>query len=220
MNRLQSELHRLFRPGCAAVLALGRPADWQALAKVWRGVQADLGLPAPAIAINGVDGFELWFALAAPVPAAQALGFLDALRVRYLGDIAPARIGMSGAVIEAAPPVMMQGEQWSAFIAADLAPVFADEPWIDTPPSADGQADLLVRLTPIKADDFQVALTRLAGAVMPDPQPPAADSGPARTPPALPTGADLDPRRFLQDLLNDSTVALALRIEAAKALLR
>jgi len=31
---------------------------------------------------------------------------------------------------------------------------------------------------------------------------------------------DVDPRRFLQHVLNDETVTLALRIEAAKALLQ
>jgi len=33
------------------------------------------------------------------------------------------------------------------------------------------------------------------------------------------TGADLDPRRFLFGVMNDPSVALPLRIEAAKALL-
>ena len=33
-------------------------------------------------------------------------------------------------------------------------------------------------------------------------------------------GPDVDPRRFLQQVLNDETVALALRIDAAKALLQ
>ena len=65
MSRLQSELQRLYgRPvdGVATVgvdraatvramvLELARPADWDLLSKAWRGVQADLELPAPAIA--------------------------------------------------------------------------------------------------------------------------------------------------------------------------
>jgi hypothetical protein len=219
-NRQQSELHRLYQPAQAAVLALGRPADWQALVKVWRGVQADLDLPAPAIAVNGVDGFQLWFSLPAPVEPAQALAFLDALRSRYLGDIAPARVGMTVAAgaVAAAPPLLMQDEQWSAFIAADLAALFADEPWIDTPPSPDGQADLLARLASIKVAEFQAALARLGIAARPGDPPSAAKAVPARTR-QQPGGADIEPRRFLQDVLNDDTVALALRIEAAKALL-
>ena len=77
MNRLDTEHQRLFAsdPDATAegrlrhlVLALSGPADWAPLSAVWRGVQADLDLPAPAIAVNGVDAFELWFSLADPVP--------------------------------------------------------------------------------------------------------------------------------------------------------
>ena len=53
------------------VLELTGPADWDVLSAVWRGVQADLELPAPAIAVSGTDGLQLWFSLEAPVPAAQ-----------------------------------------------------------------------------------------------------------------------------------------------------
>ena len=100
MNRLDTEHQRLFAsdPDATAegrlrhlVLALSGPADWTPLSAVWRGVQADLDLPAPAIAVNGVDAFELWFSLADPVPIHTAAAFLDGLCDRYLGDVAPAR---------------------------------------------------------------------------------------------------------------------------------
>jgi hypothetical protein len=35
------------------VLELARPAEWPPLARVWQAVQAELGLPAPAIAVSG-----------------------------------------------------------------------------------------------------------------------------------------------------------------------
>ncbi len=113
MNRLQSELHRLYLPHAAGaqdtdveessltdangqvrsmVLELSGPADWDALSKVWQGVQGDLDLPAPAIAVTGLDGYQLWFSLAEPLPAPQAMAFLESLRVRYLSDIAPKRV--------------------------------------------------------------------------------------------------------------------------------
>ena len=224
MNRLQSELHRLYGTAHAAVLSLARPADWQALSPLWRGVQADLGLPAPAIAIDGEGGFQLWFSFAEGGPPEQALAFLEALRARYLDGIAPARIGMTAAA-EALPPRQVQADRWSAFIAPDLAPLFADEPWLDTPPGHEGQADLLQRLAPIKDAARQAALQLLAATARSSTDAAAT----ATTAPALPTapppapsprGADLDPRRFLQDVLNDETLALGLRIEAAKALLR
>ena len=71
MNRLQSELHRLYLPRSSAqaendprssplidregrvralVMELTRPASWELLSRVWQGVQAELELPAPAIA--------------------------------------------------------------------------------------------------------------------------------------------------------------------------
>ncbi len=95
MNRFESELARLFwlpsPEGAAAapagavraaLLELSRPARWGELAAVWQGVQADLDLPAPAIAVSGVDGMQLWFSLAEPVAASQAVALLKALRQR------------------------------------------------------------------------------------------------------------------------------------------
>ena len=99
-------------------------------------------------------------------------------------------------------------ENWSAFVAPDLAPVFADTPWLDIPPSVEGQADLLAKLQSIKPAALDAALQRLQ---------PQDATAPEAPPPA--TTPDVDPRRFLQQVLNDETVALALRIEAARALL-
>ena len=78
----------------ALVLELARPADWPLLSAVWNAVQTDLELPAPAIAVNGRDGYQLWFSLAQPVPAAQGLDWLDALRQRYLAEVKPQRVAL------------------------------------------------------------------------------------------------------------------------------
>jgi hypothetical protein len=214
MNRLQAEQQRLYfhspeEPALvgadgrvrAMVLELARPASWDALGKVWRGVQADLDLPAPAIAVAGIDGYQLWFSLAQPLPVARAAAFLESLRRRYLGEIAPQRIAMKASVL---PPVQAAPGHWSAFVAPDLAAVFEDEPWLDLPPGADAQADLLSRLQSIKPEDLQRAFD------------PAAE--PAGTPPAAAAGSP-DPRHFLLGIMNDPAVDLRLRIEAAKALL-
>lgn len=225
------------------VLGLGRPADWPRLAAVWQAVQAELGLPAPAIAVNGVDGFQLWFALARPLPLAQAAELADALRQRYLGDVPPARVSvlpaLPGQQPAAAPAqLLLPGcatgpEQWSAFVAPDLAPMFAETPWLDLPPPLDGQAELLARLQPISADALAQALAQLA--------PPAAsraavagastaagaeqavtgsdEASPSQAPATATTAAADEARRFLLRVMNDEQAALALRIEAAKALL-
>jgi len=230
MNRLAAELQRLYALPAPAgagpadvralVLELGRPADWDALARVWRGVQADLQLPAPGIAVSGHDGMQLWFSLQQPTPAGHAADFLARLCAHYLPGVAPTRLRTTpsaGGAAGPAPTVPAQQpgvDQWSAFIAPDLAPVFVDAPWLDIPPGAEGQADLLAALQPIKPAAFDAALQRLPGQAQPSPSPPAASATPAAG------AADLDPRRFLQQVLNDETAPLALRIEAAKALLR
>ncbi|MFN7123301.1 MAG: hypothetical protein ACK4NM_14855, partial [Hydrogenophaga sp.] len=72
------------------------------------------------------------------------------------------------------------------------------------------QADLLSRLKSIKPAELEAALEHL----QPDtPQSPTVGHS------ALACPAPQDPRGFLQAVMNDPAVPLALRIEAAKALL-
>ncbi len=223
MNRLLSELHRLYPPAPpghthALLLELARPADWAALGPLWRGVQADLALPAPAIAVSGTDGLQLWFSLQQPVASARAGAFLAGLQARYLADVAPARLRLlTDGHLPPMPAQDATSGNWSAFIAPDLAPIFADTPWLDIPPGADGQADLLGRLTSIQPAAFDAALRAL--------QPAAPTSAaPAQTPAAVATvpqpGPRLDPRQFLQRVLDDEHAPLALRVEAARTLLQ
>jgi len=214
MTRLQTEIKRLYGtpPGegdttvRALVLELARPADWPRLAQVWQGVQADLGWPAPAIAVNGVDGYQLWFSLAQPLPPAEAQHLLEHLCGRYLADIAPERLRL----IHSAPPTIprqVAADAWSAFVTSDLAAVFADTPWLDLPPGEDAQAELLGRLSPIAAQDLRAALQ-------------ATDATPVVTPAPAPRASDNEARQFLLGVMRDPAVELALRIDAAKALLR
>ncbi|MDE2504304.1 MAG: hypothetical protein KGL18_15175, partial [Burkholderiales bacterium] len=197
MNPLQRELQRLYGPAIdtraapeleqrgrvgaparvrALVLEVARPADGRLLAAVGVGVQNDLALPAPAIAVNGSDGCQLWFSLLEPVPAREAGAFLEALRRRYLGAIALDRVALRPAPDASAPPswpeppvpaAQSAGGRWSAFVAPDLAAMFADEPWLDVQPNPEGQAQLLAPLQSIAPDAFALALQRLgtAGAV-------------------------------------------------------
>ncbi|MBI2732561.1 MAG: hypothetical protein HYX44_04400 [Aquabacterium sp.] len=247
MSRLQTEWQRLYLPTTAdiahtdwhaaplvderarvraMVLELARPADWEALSTVWRGVQVDLALPAPGIAVSGLDAYQLWFSLAEALPAVEALALLDALRTRYLPEIAANRITMwpmldasTSAGFRHASPVPAQqvnDEHWSAFVAPDLAPVFADTPWLDFPPSEHGQADLLSQLDCITPAALQHALAQLRPVAQ-------AEAAPTRPEVQAGNGANSrpasDPKAFLLRVMNDETVPLALRIEAAKALL-
>lgn len=208
MNRLQTELQRLY-PAQPLVLELARPASWEPLAKVWQGVQADLELPAPAIAVSGTDSYQLWFSFAAKVPPAEAMAFLDGLRARYLADVGPERIAMKFSDAPM-PPFEAAPGRWSAFVTPDLATLFADEPCLDLPPGIDAQADLLSRLKSIHPEEFERAKERLRPAVTA-----ASASAPGCNAPAK----TADPRRFLLDVMNDAQVAMHLRIEAARALL-
>ena len=258
MTPLQSEIRRLYLPpsaesdtpaeGVAAaasplfgpdrrvrcmVMELTRPPSWKLLGAVWQGVQAELELPAPAIAVSGTDGLQLWFSLAEPVAVAEAHAFLEGLRLRFLPEVTRSRLRLLPAADAGAahpgshaalvPALQTPGDNWSAFVASDLAPVFADTPWLDIPPNEDGQATLLRALAPMKPAAFSAAMLLLAArAVQAPPLPTAATSAPVPhllQAPAAHGQALQDPRHFLLQVMNDATVALPLRIDAAKALL-
>ena len=218
--RLQAERTRLFRAEDdgrvrALVLSLARPADWAVLGRVWQGVQTDLGWPAPGIAVSGTDACQLWFSLAEPLPPAEAHALLEHLRTRFLADVPPHRVallpsadgGQQAPVMPALQPDHPEGAVWSAYIAPDLAPVFAETPWLDIRPGAEGQAELLSRLSSIRAAEVRAAWPGVA----------AGGAGAASE--ALAAGGCTDPRQFLLAVMNDVQVEMALRIEAAKALL-
>ncbi|MBQ0941794.1 hypothetical protein KAK07_00460 [Ideonella sp. 4Y16] len=220
MTRRDAEFTRLFSADAtgalidphgrtrALVLDWPAPADWAAMGTLWRGVQDTLGWPAPAIAVSG-DALQLWFSLAEPVDAATAQALLAALRERFLPASQAARVGGWPRDGQAAPrpgAVLPGEDRWSAFVAPDLAPLFAQTPWLDVPPGDDGQATLLAGLGSVSAD----RLTPL--------QPTAQPAATAVTAVTAVTAAT-DPRAFLLQVMNDPAVPLALRIDAAKALL-
>jgi len=261
MDPLDTELDRLFAvtPGAspmsladaagrtrALVLEVVQPTGWDALAPLWQGVQAELDLPAPAIAVSGTDGLQLWFSLESAVDPAQGHAFLDALRKRFLPDVPPARVRLlpdpaqPGRHAAMVPALQVNCTDWSAWVAPELAVMFTDTPWLDIEPGDDGQAALLRPLRSIKAAQFDAALALAreqapragtaagapAGAA---PEAPAPASPSARAPASVPaspapastpaaTPAD-DPRQFLLRVMNDEHIDMALRIEAAKALL-
>lgn len=242
MSRIHTETQRLFgmpaaegaprslvgADGCvrSMVLALTGPADWALLAPLWRGAQAELGWPAPAIAVNGRDAFELWFSLAEPLPWAEAARVLAQLQRRYLGGVRPHRLrawpsAEAAAEPPAVPPFAADPQRWAAFIAPDLPAVFGDDPALDLEPGADAQAELLARQRPISAAELRQARTVLEAE---EPAPAALPVlGPVATEPVMAVmpaiGRFDDPRAFLLEVMNDETVPLALRIEAAKGAL-
>lgn len=225
MTRLSEQLQRLFPPIDAdgrlrrLVLALRTPADWDALGRVWQGVQTAFDWPAPAIVVSGGDGVQLWFALQQPVDADDGAAVLRMLVQRHLADLPPHRLrllpgdGGSSPWQPAAAPALQavdgDGERWSAFVAPDLAPMFSDTPWLDVEPNPEGQASLLAGLRAITAEEWQRAMVAV--------QPAAEARSPAVA--AGSSGPFTDPRAFLLSVMNDPVVPMALRIDAAKALL-
>ena len=228
MSRLAAEFQRLYAAGPsgerrALVLDVGRPSDWELLGNVWREVQLTLSLPAPGIAIAGENSYQLWFSVARGVTPAQGLAFLEAVSRRYLPGIAPTRVRCLTEPPEM--PAEVREGQWSAFVAPDLAPVFVEATWLDIPPGAEGQADLLKPLKSISPQAWESAweLLRAEGrSASPETMPRETTSAVPTVAPAV-MGASTtftDPRAFLLHVMNDATVPMALRIEAAKALIQ
>jgi hypothetical protein len=121
------------------------------------------------------------------------------------------------------PARQEQTGNWSAFVAPDLAPVFGDTPWLDIPPSVEGQAALLSGLKMMKQTVFEAAVKRLGPSANHAPSTAAVATGvdgPLTNARPVTAAAGGDPKRFLLRIMNDETVALSLRIEAAKALLQ
>lgn len=227
----------------ALVLALRQPAEWAALAPLWQGVQADFHWPEPAIAVNGGDAFELWFSLADAVPRAEAAELLAQLQQRYLSGVRADRLRTWPSADAAAPaprcpPFAAGPERWAAFVAPDLPAVFGDDPALDFAPGADAQAERLARLRPVSTAELQplrqASVPHAANQpVLPLEAPTACGSGAPSdwlghsaalwsgtvdAGPLHSTAPDA-PRRFLLAVMNDASVPLALRIDAAKALL-
>jgi len=248
MNRLHSEWARLLSadPGDPTslidpqgrtrtlVVGWGRPADWSALAGLWQAVQADLDWPAPLIAVDGRDAFQLWFPLAEPVPVQAAQQVATALAARWLPraptDTVARRLSVWPRPVDGAwqhaprVPARLPGPEprWSAFVAPDLAAVFNDEPALDIDPGADGQAELLARHRSIDAQAWARACqTLLVAERVPTAVPEAAGSEPTTQPTWLPdlAGPFDDPADFLKAVMNHPGAPLAQRIEAARALL-
>ncbi len=235
MNPLQFELDRLYGLGAndasaadgaapataqgvrALVLELRPPAGWAELSSVWPGVQSDLGLPPPAIAVSGVDALQLWFSLASPTLPSEGELFLLGLRARYLPHVGSTHVRLiaDAAQFPSTPPLETGPDRWSAFVAPDLASVFADTPWLDLPPNGEGQATLLRALEPIRRVAFEAALTQLG--VVDEAPADSKLSGVPEVPTSEQGGADAE--RFLRGVMNDESVPVALRIKAAKGFL-
>jgi hypothetical protein len=120
------------------------------------------------------------------------------------------------------PAQQADSGNWSAFLAPDLVPVFAEAPWLDIPPSEEGQASLLrdiAVMTPAALKAATAALGSVVDAhILPDAG--SAERGLAGVDQAKTRSLAGDAAQFLRQVMNDETVSMALRVEAAKVLLQ
>lgn len=226
----------------AMAVDFARAADWEQAARLYRGVQEDLDLPAPAVSVSGSDGYRLWFSLAEPVPVAQASGFLHALHRQYLADIPLAHLqfhpdaggpaSTAERLLDLAPALHKATGKWSAFVDPALGSMFIEEPWLDMAPNLDKQADMLAGCASMQTGDLLRALDILQPHAEPAGSPaeraarvpsegagqPGVQAGRPRA--KLDVGSHFsDPQSFLLAVMNDPSASAGQRIKAAKALL-
>ena len=145
---------------------------WHLLCVVANALQAELGLPAPAVSISGADGYGLWLSLETPVPTARAQQFLELLRKSYFPsiDLRP------DAAVEL-PPCLHKGNgKWAAFINPGLGASFADESGLEMAPPLAGQAALLEGLQSISEAQFLRAMSILQPSAPAVTEPPPVDA--------------------------------------------
>ena len=230
MNRLEAALRRLYGwPAATAdiplrvvTITVRRSRDWPRVAELLRVLQEELQLPAPAVSVAATSGFTVWLALAEGTDPAMAGAFVLALRQRALADLPDGDLALE-VCPRSLPPMPAEDDatgRWSAFIDPGMGSLFVDEAGLDFQPPIDRQADLLAGLACIDAEALARALAEC--------QPPAALPGAAAAVAAAAVtaasagsllGPFPGPRDFLLAVMNDASTPLALRIEAAKALL-
>ncbi|NML59870.1 hypothetical protein HHL21_01985 [Massilia sp. RP-1-19] len=130
---------------------------WTLLCEVANALQADLGLPAPAVSISGADGYGLWLSLETPVPAALAQKFVELLRQAYFPEGSPIPDPV-GAPVELPPCLNQRTGKWAAFIHPGMGASFADESGLEMAPPMAGQLAFLEGLRRISDAQFRHAL--------------------------------------------------------------
>jgi hypothetical protein len=133
---------------------------WTRLCEVANALQAELGLPAPAVSIDGANAFYLWLSLETPVPTARAQDFLAALRLAYFPEteLAP---DAATAPVYLPPCLNPRSGKWAAFIHPGMGASFADESGLEMTPPVAGQVAFLEGLDSIAGAQFQAALDKL-----------------------------------------------------------
>jgi hypothetical protein len=164
----------------------GESGHWDRLCVVANALQAELGLPAPAVSIDGASAYRLWLSLETPVPAAEAQDFLELLRQSYFPqtEVAP---DAATAPVYLPPCLNPRSGKWAAFIHPGMGASFAEESGLEMAPPLAGQVGFLESLDSIDEIQFREALRKLEQRRAPAPAPAQA---PASAEPASSAAAD------------------------------
>jgi hypothetical protein len=138
----------------------GETGHWDRLCKVANALQADLGLPAPAVRIDGAAAYRLWLSLETPVAAGEAQDFLELLRQAYFPELELAPDAATAPVY--LPPCLNpRSGKWAAFIHPGMGASFAEESGLDMAPPLGAQVGFLEGLDSIAEDQFRQAVHKL-----------------------------------------------------------
>jgi pyruvate/2-oxoglutarate dehydrogenase complex dihydrolipoamide acyltransferase (E2) component len=161
----------------------GETGHWERLCTVANALQADLGLPVPAVSIDGANAYRLWLSLETPVPADQAQDFLELLRQAWFPalELAP---DAATAPVYLPPCLNPRSGKWAAFIHPGMGASFAEESGLEMSPPLAGQAGFLEGLDSIDEEQFRQALRKLEQRRAPAPAPAPAPAEPAAAEPS------------------------------------
>lgn len=189
------------------VLSL-KSEHFQVLADFLWGIVEDRKYPMPAIAVTPEEGFQVWIPLDESIELDTACIMADSLRGRYMAEvptagyvIRPSKLNPSLNCVQL-PPTEYSGGRWSAFVDPTLVAMFKDESWLETPPNLDKQGELLSRI------EAATGIAEKGG------------NEPVESNSAVPSGGlKLNAYEFLVMVMNDASLDIQHRIEAAKVLL-
>ncbi|MCK6391299.1 MAG: RepB family DNA primase [Azonexus sp.] len=232
---LDGDLHLLDGAGRVRtlVITVAQMAAWPQVANLLAAMVDELDLPVPAVSVAPGAGYQVWLSLAEPVSFAEGQQFLAALTQAYLGELVAGQVTcLPGESAEAqqlklVPALDTVSGLWSAYIDPSLGSMFADEaPGLEFPPQRERQAAMLSTVDSIKPRDFRRVLTALTARRLPltDPLPDMGSGTLPGTPATRGVGFAAgvhfaDPQAFLMAVMNDASVPLGERIQAAAALL-
>jgi hypothetical protein len=211
-------LTRAFAIPFRKVFGDGEAGHWDRLCQVANALQAELGLPAPAVSIDGASAYRLWLSLETAVPAGEAQEFLELLQQTYFPqtELAP---DAATAPVYLPPCLNPRSGKWAAFIHPGMGASFAEESGLEVAPPLQGQAAFLEGLDSIADEQFREALHKLEQRQAPKPalaelvSSAAADALAAedfalQPPPQAPAKAPSKPKAAASDglLLKDATL--------------